>query len=463
MPDSETTIEFQSNLGAFVLTVSHDMFINDLYKLAFRALSGRHNVFQLAHDGSRVIQPSAATISSLELATKVSVVIRITDELDVGALTPTASGSLALIKIYHSSGPLAVAYWIDRSTPVTMESIIWKYWRSQFDIHHYHHIHNYQPWMSMHDNGDGMRTGQPCEDLKTRLSTYLGRHFCSGILGDETVFINPLDWCQHLVLKLQMNHFPCRKSKRSILSRLDVLKQMFELFINRILAYGRKTHVGLITFSSEATVQTPITHVIENFRKATNGLSAKGNTALFDALALARDQLPEYGKKYPDAKKRIIRISDGVDTSSVTNTAPGVAWRILQDHIVVDNICLGNEDNAVPRAISHSLGSCKFEPKTLLNALSMCELEPFLSLTDQPPITPPVDHCQPQHAFNSCLGAGLNVPTQPGSTSMSSQNARIIQASMTASSPWMLLLAVQMAKYPPTTEVPALTCAFRDS
>jgi hypothetical protein len=45
-------------------------------------------------------------------------------------------------------------------------------------------------------------------------------------------------------------------------------------------------------------------------------MEAEGDTALWDALALANDQLSEYGKKFPEAKKRIVCLSDGVDNKS---------------------------------------------------------------------------------------------------------------------------------------------------
>jgi Mg-chelatase subunit ChlD len=61
----------------------------------------------------------------------------------------------------------------------------------------------------------------------------------------------------------------------------------------------------------------PLTHVVENFRHTVNEMEAEGDTALWDALALANDQLSEYGKKFPEAKRRIICLSDGADNKSL--------------------------------------------------------------------------------------------------------------------------------------------------
>jgi Mg-chelatase subunit ChlD len=59
-----------------------------------------------------------------------------------------------------------------------------------------------------------------------------------------------------------------------------------------------------------------ITHAVENFRHRVNGMRSEGHTALWDALALANDQLSDYARQFPNAKKRIICISDGEDTKS---------------------------------------------------------------------------------------------------------------------------------------------------
>ena len=94
-------------------------------------------------------------------------------------------------------------------------------------------------------------------------------------------------------------------------------------------------------------------------------MDAEGDTALWDALALAKDQLVEYGKKYPEAKKRIICISDGCDTKSTSNTPQEMCWRLRQAGIAVDSVSLGKENNTDLRAISHLLGCYSFHPTSV--------------------------------------------------------------------------------------------------
>ncbi|KAK3936440.1 ubiquitin-conjugating enzyme/RWD-like protein [Diplogelasinospora grovesii] len=166
-----------------------------------------------------------------------------------------------------------------------------------------------------------------------------------------------------------------------------LLKQMFDQFVNRILAYGYSTHLGLITFNSTARVAQPLTHVVENFRTTVQKLRDHGDTALWDAIALARDQIQEYSAAYPEAKKRILCISDGVDTKSNAHNNPTLGsgsdlWRLLAiNDIVVDSFCLGNDEDEHRdlRAMSYLTNGYKFHPRSLAQAMAICEMEPVLS------------------------------------------------------------------------------------
>ena len=249
-------------------------------------------------------------------------------------------------------------------------------------------------WTNMSSSGDGLMRGS-CNSTTDNLSTYLNRGHCFGKLSTEPVYRDqsgfPLDAHSPLVLKVFISE-PANKTERmdaGKLSRLDVLKQMFEALINRTLAYGYKSHMGLVTFDATARVASGITHVLENLRRATNDMDADGDTALWDALALCRDQLKQYAIKYPDAKRRIIVISDGDDTKSTANRPYDLAWACRQDRIAIDSVLIGEEENTELMALSHMLGCYKFQPTSLPNALAICEMEPFLSVTERPDIHPP--------------------------------------------------------------------------
>ena len=246
-------------------------------------------------------------------------------------------------------------------------------------------------WTDLTHDGDEHYTGYRRDD-SDKIATYLNARHCLGQLEAEKVYgenrVNP-GVEQPLVLKVKMQTPRKSQRPRNCLSRLNVLKQMFESLINRTLAYNYKTNIGLITFATPPKVAMGVSHVIENFRRSTSDMTAEGDTALWDALALAKDHLVEYGKKYPDVKKRIVCISDGKDTKSTANTPEDICWRLRQAEIAVDTVSLGNEDNMDLRTVSYLLGCCSLHPASFVNALTMCEIEPMLSLTERPPIAPP--------------------------------------------------------------------------
>ncbi|OQO07344.1 hypothetical protein B0A48_07041 [Cryoendolithus antarcticus] len=240
---------------------------------------------------------------------------------------------------------------------------MWKLWRQEFETRGNVTYRDIQIWYDMKDSGDGLASGTYFNDSSTRFSTVLHTGSCTGHLEEESVFADPgrvRDPNQLLVLKVhvastrQHDHSPR-------LIRLDVLKQMFEALINRMLGSRFKTHLGLITVSKRASMQTPLSYVIENFRRATTGMRADGDTALWDGMALARDQI-----------------------SDLDTTSHGVAYDCWNDGITVDTVSLGREENEGLRTLSYVLGGYTFKPSSLANALAMCEIKPVLSLTERP-------------------------------------------------------------------------------
>ena len=169
---------------------------------------------------------------------------------------------------------------------------------------------------------------------------------------------------------------------------MAVTKQVFSAFINKMIAYNFPSEVGLVTFGTDTKISQPLTAVVENFRQAVDKMNGKGDTALWDALALAADHLVEMGRRFPDIKKRIICLSDGEDTTSVKKV--GDLCRMLMQHqIVVDSVSIGNEDTLALRKISYFTGGYKFVPSSIEEASGLCELEPVLSVHERPPVSRP--------------------------------------------------------------------------
>ena len=165
------TLNFNSHLGGFTRLVPRSLTLFNLYKLAFRGLKARHNMFQLVQSvGNRAIAPSALTIGSHGLRDEEAITIRIAEDADTSDRAPhhgVASGDLALVKVYGSDGNLAVSYWVNRYSSQSTASIQWKYWRALFESDH---LTTSRPrplefWTDMRNSGDGLSVGHPTPRL----------------------------------------------------------------------------------------------------------------------------------------------------------------------------------------------------------------------------------------------------------------------------------------------------------
>ncbi|KAG9196250.1 hypothetical protein G6011_01371 [Alternaria panax] len=167
------------------------------------------------------------------------------------------------------------------------------------------------------------------------------------------------------VFKLCLGGSPSKNQKRISLSRLDVLNQMFDAYINRLLAHNLQTRLGLVTFSTKSSVSQKITHALERFRHSLNNINASGDTAIWDSMALAQDQLQS------------------------KNKAHSLPSDLFRNGIVVDSFCLGNEyENTGLKTISYLTGGYLFQPRILEEAMAICGMEPVLSLSKRPDRSP---------------------------------------------------------------------------
>lgn len=409
------TITFVSPLATFVRQIPSSLSVNDLYRLAFRGSGGRHTQFSLILNNV-AIRPSSHTISSHRIVGGSSIWIRWQDSETTTSRFRSAiaapSSPLCLVKVFptNTSSSALFTFWIGENTTDTIGSVIVKAWRYKLKLHSRAEYKTETVWTSLKDDGDGWVIGallRPWEPI----AKYLTARYATGKIGHEGV-VNRVEGQDEsdgdvdmdtngdgtsasapptpdpLVLKLSFGGGDSGKSSGQRTTRMEVLKQMFEALVNRLSAYRYKTHVGLITFASKPRLAQPITHVVEDFRKSVEGMETHGDTALWDALNLADDQVSSYADKYPSARKRIICLSDGEDTKSIKR-CHDVYQQLAGHNIVVDIICLGNEDDADLRSLSHLLGAYIFHPRDLTTALAICEMEPVLSLLERPEIITP--------------------------------------------------------------------------
>jgi hypothetical protein len=226
--------------------VPNNLSVPDLYKLVFRALKGRQNTFQLViANGNRPISMYTSTVGRLGIKDGEKVTIRIADDADLtnGSTTTAGQHEKVLVKVYQDNTRLIVAYWIDRYATGTFASILWKSWRRKLQTDHCYEPQDRQIWSDLFDSGDGMIRGNFHNDSSVCISTLLNNSSCFGHLGDEDAFRNDcmrrFNTSGPMVFKVDAGWAHVKK-KRVILSRLGVLKQMFEALVNRLHAYASK-------------------------------------------------------------------------------------------------------------------------------------------------------------------------------------------------------------------------------
>lgn len=397
-------VSFSSRLGTFERKLKAVITCNEVYNVVFQALRGRHTTFELKVQGRiSSITPSDANASSHGISDGCIVNIMLPDSssgVRFSQPTTNASTDRVLIKVYGRYRQFEFSYWVPKTTKLTMGSVLFKYWRKMVQPYGFAgDMKEMVTWTNMENSGDGHCVGhvRKCHEP---LSTYLHAQFATGKFEAEDLF-EQSGGIYNGVLKVWAASKP-QRSRQMRTTRLDVLKQMFDQFVNRTIAYGYNTHIGLINFSSSATVSRALTDVVEDFRTTVQQLQARGDTAMYDALALARHQIDQYAGKFPNAKKRILCITDGEDTKS-TSKVEHVANDIVKSGIVVDSFCLGDEDHDSVLAVSYLSGGYKFVPKTLAQAMAICELEPVLALQDRE------DVVLPNHARGSTPASRFNL------------------------------------------------------
>ncbi|XP_062382868.1 uncharacterized protein LOC134070498 [Sardina pilchardus] len=188
------------------------------------------------------------------------------------------------------------------------------------------------------------------------------------------------------------------------MDRMTAVKQLFDAFANRSMAYNFHIVIGLVTFGRSVDIIHTFTENLEKFKQHMQTLEAKGNTPLYDALHLAAAELSNMREQFPQCRLRALCLTDGYDTSS-TQSPVEVTNKLLSSGIVVDSILVrgrddsvGNEnileisrDDRVLHGITNATGGCCFKPATSTEALKLFEMETVLSLESRRLKRKPVD------------------------------------------------------------------------
>jgi VWFA-related protein len=122
-----------------------------------------------------------------------------------------------------------------------------------------------------------------------------------------------------------------------VVGKLDSAKAAAHEFVARMRPSDQ---FGLISFNTETQIDQPLTSDADAMNAAIEGLVADGDTAMYDALVVAIDQLEEV-----EGRKAIIVLTDGLDNSSSAN-ANQVAQSIGPAGFSISAVGLGVPANA---------------------------------------------------------------------------------------------------------------------
>jgi ubiquitin-protein ligase len=167
--------------------------------------------------------------------------------------------------------------------------------------------------------------------------------------------------------------------------RVTIAAQYLTTFANRAYAYRVPCVQGLTTFGGQIRVRSRLSPLVPDFEDGIGKVAPSGPTRLWDCLSKAADDLEELNKvigsslkQFPNAKLRILVISDGEDTASQAGPHD-MAARLLAAGIVVDSVVLNTKDTCLALcALCHMTGGLSFRPATVKDGLALFEQEAFL-------------------------------------------------------------------------------------
>ncbi|XP_026156317.1 uncharacterized protein LOC113126493 [Mastacembelus armatus] len=163
------------------------------------------------------------------------------------------------------------------------------------------------------------------------------------------------------------------------IQKIHAVKELFDNFATRSMAYDFHHVIGLVEFNSRVTTLHTFTETLEKFKEKIHSLEASGRTMLYDALKHGMLELEKVKEKFPDCRLRILCLTDGIDIGS-SNKPEAVAVSLIKANIIMDSVLLGTVKNNVLHGISIATGGCCFKPETSKDGLKLFEIETVLSL-----------------------------------------------------------------------------------
>ena len=176
------------------------------------------------------------------------------------------------------------------------------------------------------------------------------------------------------------------------LRRKHIAYSMLTLLADRLYGFRIPSLQGLITFSEEVTEVLKLSPILPEFEEAVLTLKTAKHTHLWDAINLAADNLINAcfdtstnprKRRYPNARMRILVVSDGDDKGS-KKPVWELAEKLVTSRIIVDSIVLNAEEKnrecRMLAALSHITDGISLRPQSHEECLEFVQTESFLML-----------------------------------------------------------------------------------
>ncbi|KAK8899970.1 hypothetical protein M9Y10_002293 [Tritrichomonas musculus] len=247
-------------------------------------------------------------------------------------------------------------------------------------------VKNKKNWIEYIDPKIGSIKEISIDDLATKLHNSDKEEFLSLIDGNVVDQIIVICYDKSTSMKFKMEG---GNPRGGALSRIQIANRYLHALVDQANSLRVSSIYGLIGFHSEVEVIQGLTAMSSQFLDRLKDVKPDGKTLLYDALSKAQEMIlnitkPRGGSDselpYPNAKLRIIVISDGTDNKSSSSPSE-LTDSFIKNGIIVDTVLVAsNEKNDKMCAISKLTGGLCFQPSNIEEGLKIFEQEAFLNI-----------------------------------------------------------------------------------
>jgi ubiquitin-protein ligase/Mg-chelatase subunit ChlD len=178
-----------------------------------------------------------------------------------------------------------------------------------------------------------------------------------------------------------------RTTNRTEETRLAISKECLRRLVSRVNAYRICTVWGLIKFDREVQTLLELSLDDAKFEREINAMDGpRGATALWRAIVAAAENIRTFVGEgsFPNAKRRIVVITDGVDWGGTTLTPFAVTQKLIENDIVLDAVMVSTAKADVNNSrlclMVQMTGGIAFQPQSADGGRDFFEREAFLNL-----------------------------------------------------------------------------------